>query len=252
MALFIDWMVFRDVATLLQLLESAHFFNPQSYNQVFDSELEKLIHRLPNGEARQQAIQMRTFDLAGYLERSLLRAGYKSDDVQEHFHQIVIKLLVEPGRLFRGWEPHRHGPLDRRFRRSVWNAIRNAQEKAQNRRKWMTAVDPTVMAGQFAGRAPYSDLTDEFRSLVAQRLGPLAAAILDARLAGRDMKDLVGMASIGTPSAYYIKREVQAIKELARQFATRLGDPAFAAMVTRAMEQEAATVAKRQAAVAAK
>jgi hypothetical protein len=252
MALFLDWMANRDTATLLRLLEAAQYFNPQDYNPVFESELEKLIRRLPDSEARRQAIGTRGFDFGGYISRSLLRAGFRNDDEQEAFQGVVVKLLVEPGRLFKGWEPRRHGPLDRRFRRSVWNAIRNVQEKSRNRRKLMTAVDPTVMAGQFVGREPYSDVIDQFRQLVAQRLGKLALAILDARLAGEDTKDLIGMAAIGTPSAFLVKRETRAIKDLARQFAQRLGNLAFAAMVTRAMDAERRTVEKRQAAIAAK
>jgi hypothetical protein len=58
MALFLNWMVYRDVGELLRLLESAEFFRPSDYNQVFYGQLEKLIHRLPDGEARQQAMAM--------------------------------------------------------------------------------------------------------------------------------------------------------------------------------------------------
>jgi hypothetical protein len=247
MALFTHWLTFRDVAFQLDLLETAQFFDPQAYNPVFYSELEKLIRRLPDGAARQEAMAMRTFDLAGYLERSL-KTTFRDDDLQEHFHAIAIRLLVSPGKLFRGWEPERHGPLERRFKKSVWNAIRNIAEKTRNRRRWMTAVDPATMAGQYPGRAPYSDLIDQFRQLVAQKLGRLAVTIFDARLEGRDMKDLIGLPSIGTPSAFLLKRETRAIKVLARQFAAQSGDPSFSGMVAKAFDAEAATIAKRQAA----
>lgn len=248
MALFLDWMVNRDTATLLRLLESVEYFDPQSYNLVFNGELEKVLARIHNPDLRQQVSGLRGFDWGNYISRSLLRAGFKDDDQQEAFHQIAIKLLVEPGKLFTGWEPKRHGPLDRRFRKSVWNAIRNIQEKSRNRRKWMNAVDPVVMAGQYAGKQPYSDLIDQFRQLVAQRLGKTALAILDQRLAGEDVKNLVGMSTIGTPSAFIIKREIRAIKELARRF----GDSTFSGMVAKAMDLERATVAKRQAAINAR
>jgi hypothetical protein len=248
MTLFFNWMLYRDVDTLLHLLEHAEFFDPKSYNPVFQQQLDVLLSRITDSEARQQISELRTFDFGSYISRSLLRSGYRDDDQQEAFHHIVVKLLVSPGRLFAGWEPDMNPNLQNRFRRSVWNSIRNIAEKTRNRRRWMVNADPSIMALQHAGRQPYSDLIDQFRSLVAQRLGRLAVAILDARLEGRDMKDLVGLPSIGTPSAFLLKRETRAIKELARQFATRLGDPAFAAMVTRAMEQEATKVAKRQAA----
>jgi hypothetical protein len=249
MAMFLNWLTFRDTASLLRLrlLEHAEYFRPSDYNQIFEMELEKLIHRLPDGEARQQAMAMKGFDWAGYLERSLQRAAYRPDDLQENFHAIVIRLLVSPGKLF-VWNPERHGPLDRRFRRSVWNAIRNTVQKRQNRRKSMTSHDPAVMANRFAGRAPHNNIIGEFRGLVVQRLGKLALAILDARLADEELKGLVGRPELGNPSAYQIKREVGEIKRLAARF----GDPSFSSMVAKAMDLEKETVAKRQAARIAK
>lgn len=252
MALFTHWMVFRDVATLLRLLETAEYFSPADYNAVFEAELEKLIHRLPDEEAREQAITMREFDWGNYIARSLARAGFRDDDQQEAFHATVVKLLLSPGKLFTGWSPGRHGPLDRRFRQSVWNAIRNISEKSRNRRKRVALADPGIMAGQFAGRTPYSDLIDQFRQLVAQRLGKLAADILDQRLAGEDTKEIIGKEEFGTPSAFYIKRAVQQIKALAQEFAAHRGDPAFAGMVSAAIEGEAATFSKRRTALAAR
>jgi hypothetical protein len=186
----------------------------------------------------------------GGLYLQVIATGWiQDDDVQEHFHAIAIKLLVEPGKLFRGWEPRRHGPLDRRFRRSVWNAIRNLVEKSQNRRKWMTAVDPTVMAGMYVGRPLHNNIIGEFRDLVFQRLGKLALAILDQRLAGRETKNLVGSPGF---TAYSIKRDVQQIKELAHQFAQQIGDSGFLNLVNRAMDMESATVEKRKAALITK
>ena len=252
--MFVDWLVNRDASTLLRLrlLEHADFFSPSDYNPLFDSELAKVIARIHDPDLRQQVEGLNGFDWANYVVRSLQRSGFKDDDVQEHFHQLVVKLLVSPGRLFRGWEPQRHGPLQNRFRRSVWNGIRNAQEKTRNRRRWMVAADPSVMAAQYAGRQPYSDLIDQFRSLVAQRLGKLAAAILDARLTGEDSKDLVGKADFGTPSAYLIKQEIRGIKQLAYEFAQQTGDHVFLNRLAKAIDSERQTVEKRKATVAAR
>ncbi len=249
MALFFNWMTFRDTATLLRLrlLEAADFFRPSDYNPLFDSELAKVIARIHDPNLRQQVSELK-IDWANYIVRSLQRSGFRDDDVQEHFHAIVVRLLVSPGGLFARWEPGKHGPLERRFRAATWNAIRNAQEKSRNRRRWMVSADPGVMAAQHVGRQPYSDLIDQFRSLVAQRLGRLALEILDRKLAGEDVKDLVGLASIGTPSAFLLKRETRAIKQLAHQFAAQSGDPGFMRLVDRAFDAEAATVARRQAA----
>ena len=97
-------MAFRDAAALLGLLEAAEYFDPASYNPVFEAELEKLLNRLTDNKARQQAAEMRGFDWGNYISRSLQRAGFQDDDQQEHFQAIAIKLLVEPGKLFM-WNP---------------------------------------------------------------------------------------------------------------------------------------------------
>ena len=248
MQTFLDWMIHHDVAAQLRLLEAAEFFNPADYNPVFEAELEKLLDRVPESEAREQALAMQGFDWGNYIARSLLRAGFKDDDQQEAFHTIAVKLLVSPGKLFQNWKPGKHGPLDRRFRKAVWNSIRNLAELTRNRRRRMVATDPVAMAERLPGRQPYSDLIDEFRQVVGDRLGKLALAILDAKLAGEDAKTLVGNPS---PSLYQIKRETTEIKRLAERFAAQLGDPAFANMVAKAMEAEAETVAKRQQSMAA-
>jgi len=251
MALFLNWLTFRDVAFQLDLLESAEYFDPQAYNPVFNGELEKLLNRINDPDLRRQVSGLKGFDWAGYLVHSLARAGYKGGELEETFQSICVILLVT-SKLFRGWQPQRHGPLDRRFRRSVWNGIRNAQQKTRNRMKWMTAVDPAVMAGQFAGRAPYSDLIDQFRQLVAQRLGKGALEILDQKLSGEDANKMIGKAEFGTPSAYLIKREIRGIKQLAHEFAQQTGDAAFLRLVNQGFAAQSATAAKRQAAVAAK
>jgi hypothetical protein len=257
MALFFDWMLNRNTATLLRLrlLEHAQGFNPGDYNAVFDAELQKLLNRMADSEARQQVAELRGFDWANYIVRSLQRAGFRDDDAQqEAFQQIVVKLLVKPGRLFAGWEPHRHGPLQRRFQAATWNAIRNIAEKSRNRRRWMHNADPTVMAGQFAGKTPHNNIyiVDEFRGLVGRKLGKLALAILDTRLEGGETKSLVGNPSFGSPGRWVVKRVVGEIKSLARQFAERLGDTGFLTMMDRAFASEAETIFKRQAAVAAR
>ena len=245
---FLIWLEHQDTATLLALLESRDYFEPTEYNVVFDKELDKLLDRINDPEARQQIAALRGFDWGNYIVRSLVRGGFRGDDVSDHFQSIVMKLLLSPGKLFRGWNPREHGALERRFRASVWNGIRNIAEKRRNYRRWMVSADPTIMAERNPAKQPYSGVLDDFRRLVADKLGALAAAILDWRLQGEDTKDLVGRAELGKPSPYTIKREVQAIKALAHRFAAQSGDPVFARRVEKALSDEAVTVAKRQAA----
>jgi hypothetical protein len=249
MRTFIEWLDIRPIELLLHLLEAADFFNPQAYNAAFQKGLDALAQRITDADARKQVEAMRGFDFASYIERSLKRAGFRGDDLQEAFHSIVVRLLVTPGKLF-VWNPQKSPNLDRRLRASIWNSIRNIAEKNRNYRKRMTTADPAVMAGQFPGRREHSDVIDQFRQLVSRRLGPLAAGILDQRLRGEESKTLVGQPELGSPSAYILKREIGEIKKLAHQFAMQSGDPAFLSKLERAMAGEAETVAKRKAATA--
>ena len=250
---FVEWLAHRHIETLLQLLEGADYFNPQQYNSAFVAGLDELLGRIQNPAAREQIEAMKSFDFGAYIARSLARAGFTGENLQEHFHALVVRLLLKPGKLFRGWRPEDHGSLDRRLKAATWNGIRNIAEKERNRRKWTTNTDPGVMAGMFAGKQDHSSsLVDQFKRLVADRLGPLAAAILDWRFDGNEVKDMVGNPQFDSPSVYAIKREVQEIKRLAHDFAIQNDDPRFLAAVERGMNAEARTVAKRQQAMAAR
>ena len=73
-----------------------------------------------------------------YIAACLRNSGVRDQgDLEEKIHDIVVKLLVSPGGLFRNYEPTRHGPIDLRFKRSVANAIRNLVEKENNRKRFM-------------------------------------------------------------------------------------------------------------------
>ena len=202
---FLDWFNQLDAAGLLQLLEAALYFDPESYNSVFQRELEALLNRITDEGARQEIMDLQGFDWAGYILNSLKRAGIRDEDAQqEDFHQIVVRLLVSPGKLFH-WNPGEHGPLERRFKASVWNNIRNIVEKNRNRRKWMQTADPVAMAERTPEKAsPSPEIIDVFRQLVKERLGSLAATILDQRLSGAQTKNLIGKDEFGTPSAFSV------------------------------------------------
>ena len=244
-----EWFEQLDTAGLLRLLESAEFFRPESYNSVFQKGLEELLNRITDEGARQQILALQGFDWAAYILNSLKRAGIKDDDAQqEAFHEIAVKLLVSPGKLFH-WNPAEHGPLALRFKAAVWNSIRNLISKRRNRRKWMQTADPVAMAERHPSKEADSTVIDVFRRLVRQRLGELALQILDQRLSGKETKKLVG---IGTTSAFYVKRAVGEIKDLAGRFATKIGDSNFADMVSRAMAAESETIEKRKRSLAAR
>jgi hypothetical protein len=65
-------------------------------------------------------------------------------------------------------------------------------------------------------------------------------------------KSLVGRQDLGSPGRFVVKRVVGQVKALAREYAQRLGDPAFLREIERAFQREEQTVQKRLATGAAR
>ena len=256
MQTFYEWLSQLRLQSLLA--ESWFTFDPQAYNRLFDEELEKLAARVRDPAHRQVLERMRGFNWLAYIAAAVRNAGFRDyRDGQERTHDIVAKLLT--GTLFTGFDERRSGPFDLRFKAAVGNAVRNLAEKERNRKRLL----PTVPIGQEFQRGgvtadelpappPSRDDDDErlvrdFRKLVRQRLGDLALAVLDARLAGRETKSLVGCVALGSPGKWLVKRAVSQIKELAREYGEQLGDSELLRRILRAMAAEEETVGRRQA-----
>jgi hypothetical protein len=234
-------------------LEAAWYtFDAKQYNDLFNDELEKVIAKVGDPQALQA---LRGFNWLSYITASVWHAGYRDQrERDEKTHEVVVKLLT--GKLFRGYDPRLHGPMDLRFRRSVGNAIRNMVELERNRKRLLPSIsigqefEPGgVTADELPNRMPADDekVIDDFRRLVKKRLGELGVAVLDVRLGGGETKSLVGSPSLGSPGKWTIKRVVWGIKQLAREFATSLGDSEMLRWIEKAMAAEEETVAKRRA-----
>ncbi len=250
METFWQWLRLRS------LLEAAWYsFNPAEYNRLFDSELEKVIARVKDPQALER---LKGFDWLAYIVGSVWHAGYRDKRGRdEKAHDIVVKLLT--GRLFRGYDPSHHGPMELRFRRSVGNAIRNLVAKEKTRRRYLPTIPiaqeftPGFVTADDLPAKPAQDdekVIEDFRRLVRQRLGGLGLAVLDARLSGEETKSLVGCPSLGSPGRWTIKKVVAGIQALAREFFR--GDPDLLRRIEMAMKAEGETVGKRRAAMAAR
>ena len=93
---------------------------------------------------------------------------------------------------------------------------------------------------------------DDFREMVLKRLEGLGLAVLDARLDGEETKSRVGYPSLGSPGKWVVKKIVQQVKQLAREYAASLGDPELLRRIERATEAEQETIGRRRAAMAAR
>ncbi len=230
MRTFWTWL---ELQTLFRhLAESLGAFNPKVYNQVFDSQLELLKNQYPDPEISAKLDNLKGMDWGGYIAKELRKAGFRGNDLEEYAHHIVVKLLVTPGKLFHGWNPNQHGPLDRRFGASVRNQIANIISKNQNRQKYAPSVsinndfDGHGVAEKFLpSRTEDDGVIEDFRDWLFSRLGPLAVAVLDSRLNGDDITSLVGNKNLGSPTRHKIRTTLQAIKQASWEFAD--GDSAL-------------------------
>jgi hypothetical protein len=238
----------------LRLAETYYGLDPAEYNELFDKELEKAIQRTQDPAHRQALEGMRGFNWMGYVAAAVRHAGFHDQrDVQERSHEVAVKLLM--GTLFRGFDERVSGPMDLRFKRSVGNAVRNMVELERNRSRLLHTV-PIDQEVEPASVTSDNDggerVIRDFRRLVRRRLGDIGVAVLDVRLAGGETQSLVGCPALGSPGKWGVKRAVQQIKQLVREYASSLGDPELLRRVERTMEAEEETVAKRRATTAAR
>ena len=246
--IFIEWLASRDIGLALNLLEQTH--DKGAYNALFNQQLEDLLRRVEDRDQRKQLEAMLGFDWMGAIQTSLRRSGF-GQEADELAHDLVVKLLVSPGKLFANWNGQ---PMEARFRASVRNAIASIIEKRQTRRRLLPSVpiqpgfDPAVA---YMGDPPQQTLLiQDFIDFLRKRLGDLAVRVFLHRLHGRETKELFDDPGLGRPTRHRVKQMVKEIKDAARDFAARSGDPAFVNMVQRAMSREAETVGKRRKAVA--
>jgi hypothetical protein len=254
METFWDWLKLRS------LLEAAWYtFDAQAYNALFNDELEKVIARVKDPAHHQVLERLRGFDWTGYVAGWVRHAGYHGyREAQEKTHEVVTTLLM--GKLFRGFDERVSGPMDKRFKCAVGNAIRNMTQKERNRRRYLPSIpiQQEFVPGSVTpddlpappARDDDSKVIHNFRDLVRRRLGDLAVAVLDLRLEGGETKSLVGSPSLGSPGKWTVKKVVAGIKELAREFFR--GDPELLRRVERAMKSEGETIGKRRAAMVAR
>jgi hypothetical protein len=208
-------------------------FDARSYNALFHQQIAALLPKLKNPKQRQHVEGLRGFDFMGYILASLRNAGFKGQDVEEKAHEIAVKLVVTPGKLFAGYDENKHGPLLARGKVAIANAIKNLVAKERRRRDAMLQMTYPMLFLWLPERD--QKIVDDFRQFTHDRLGFLGLAILDARLDGDPIKTFVGNMGLGSPSAYVIKTTVRRLKLLAVEFGLATGDTDFLTRVEAAM-----------------
>src|SRR4051812_31793448 len=107
------------------LVESGRF-DKAGFNELFRVQLVALRPRITNPEQRAALERLLKIDWVAYILRALGHAGVRHvQDREQAAHDIVVRLLVKPGNLFRGYDPDGGAPLDARFKVAVRNAVAN-------------------------------------------------------------------------------------------------------------------------------
>ncbi len=237
---FNNWLN-AEPQTLLHLLEVSSEFPRAEVNDFFYQQIDRL-RRQVSPDVHDELEAAKRLDFVGYIARTLRNAGFRDADIDPLTQDVVVRLLVDPGKLVTGWQGH-PGTFLPRVKTSIKNSVLNLLDKYQRRRRKFRPAAPEEVDvfAHSAAPADNEQTIEQFRREVRERLGNLALAVLDTRLDGTDTKALIGLPELGSPTSYKIKQTVQQIKALAGSF----GDEHFQAMVSRALESEQETLSRR-------
>jgi hypothetical protein len=229
---FIRYLVTRKPAFLLEVSE---LFRREHFNDYWREQIDRLLPAVTDEGLQADVLALRQLDLVSYVDISLRRAGLTADDLDEGVSQVVIHLLISPGKLISGWK--REQPLSFRLKAAVRNAAITLGQRHAIRRKRRRELPADLPARA----TPQDDMViEQFRRWLRERLGDEAVRVFDQRLEGLDTKALVGSHGM---TSYRVKALVNAIKAAA--VAWGQSDPEFLTKVQRLMGEEAGTVARR-------
>lgn len=222
------------------LKEHSEWLNPESLNALFRQQAEAILPRVQDPKVREDLLAFRRMNPIAYIDAALRRSGLQDADLDEAIQTIVVKFLVTPGNLFRGWKTDRL--FTPRFKTAVKNSAVTLGQRTKKRAKKFQELPQEPVAGKSVSGE--DDPITDFRNFVELRYGPAVLRVLDHRLAGGDTKELVGQPEL--ESSYRVKTAVLQIKAAVVRWAG--SHPDFLLRIHRLMDQEKATLAKRFAA----
>ena len=220
----------------LFLREVSDLFQVSQYNEYWRDQIDRVMSTVGDAELKADLQALRSMNLVGYVDRTLRRAGIAQDDLDDGVQQVVIRLLISPGKLIAGWK--KDSPLSYRLKASVRNAAISMGQRYSRSRKRQQDLPLDI-----PGRSATDDgaLIHQFRAWLRERLGDAAVRVFDWRLEDRDTKQLIGTDQI--PTSHALKALVKKIK--ASAVAWGRTDPEFLVRVQKLMGAEAVTIEKR-------
>lgn len=211
---------------------SEHFPRPY-FNQIFRDECQRILASEQLApEVREDLLRIKTIDLVGYTDSSLRRSSFQDFELDELVSDILIKILITPGSLFKKWD--RKGNMSARLKVAIRNSIITLAKKKQKRARRSHEL-PIKFATPLC--QDDSGTINAFRDALRSEYGNDHVTVLDNRLAGNELKTLVGLLG----SAWRIKTIVKDIKA----FAVGWGDECLQRAVAQMQVKEEDTLAKR-------
>ena len=177
---------------------------------------------------------MRGFDFVAYILATLRNAGLGGDrDREEAAHDVIVQLLVSPGKLFAGYDADHSGPMPARFSLSVKNAVLNVL-RSRRRREPMSRAIGGVEAVPDRRQPADDDVMATFLKFLRAEAGEEAVRLLTAKLDNDlSQRDVIRHPAFAGLGEWRVRRLMTRIKDAATSFALRQGDDGFLAMIQR-------------------
>ncbi len=222
-----------DFKTWLLLVESGRF-DRDGFNALFRRQLAELLPRVTDERRRASLEAMRGTDFVAYILAALRNAGLGDDrDREEAAHDVIVQLLVSPGKLFAGYDPDRSGPMEARFSLSVRNAVSNVL-RSRRRREPMNRAIGAVDAVPDRRREDADDVMAAFLKFLRAEAGDDAVRLLTVKLDDDlSQRDVIRHPAFAGLGEWRIRRLMTQIKDAATAFARRQGDDGFLTMIQR-------------------
>jgi hypothetical protein len=217
----------------LPLHEVSEYFPKQYFNQAFKEACERILASEQLApEVRKDLLRAKEIDLVGYADSSLRRSSVQDFELDEAVSEILVRLLITPGSLFKKWD--RKSPMSARLKVAIRNSIITMAKKRQKRAKRSEELTADLASPLCHDD---SETINAFRDALRSQFGDDHVRVLDARLAGEEVKTLVS--SLG--SAWRIKAIVRDIKS----FVVGWGDECLQRAVAQMQVKEEETLARR-------
>jgi hypothetical protein len=210
------------------------------FNDLFRQQLDELLPRVTDSRRRSALAGMRAMDWIGYILTAVRNAGIVGDaDREATAHEVAVHLLVQPGKLFAGYDPTASGPMPARFAVAVRNAVRNVLRSRSRRRSRSSdelADAATAPPDLGLARTEEDDLFAAFRTQLRRALGVAAIEYLDLRLRGLTTRQILRRARFARLGRWRVRVLIAGIRAEAEAFARR-NDDGFAAVVERLLRR---------------